>query len=397
MWRGIVIVSFDPARMSASLKRLSINETGIATLIRSDGDGSRALEHDARVRRCLRFDPSVDEAMQQQSRHLRHREPDRQGREAVRVREAPAPSAHGHRGNRLRVLRPGADAMAAAQRLVDGTSRHGAHRNWIPDQEIRARRGNAPRAATGRGGASARGRTHTILVQQRGRLRSRLRPESVRAFCKRSGARIAGGPGTPLDDLLRELQKADRGAAGHFAPTTTHWVRMRDDSMRTICWSMASAEWVGPDCLVAVGFDSTDAENVERMLNQKARLTALGEIAVGIAHEVAQPLTIINFTTKRMEREPDRRGDPEGRAGGHQERGDAGGTPARPDQELLEAIRSGAGRDLRRGRVRRRHRTARRGGNWRTAASRCAFAVPDMQSSPAAIRTSSSRSSSTSC
>jgi C4-dicarboxylate-specific signal transduction histidine kinase len=40
------------------------------------------------------------------------------------------------------------------------------------------------------------------------------------------------------------------------------------------------------------------------MLGHKARLTALGEISVGLAHEVAQPLTIINFTSRRMERDP---------------------------------------------------------------------------------------------
>ena len=67
--------------------------------------------------------------------------------------------------------------------------------------------------------------------------------------------------------------------------------------MRTICWSVAGAEWVGPDCLVAIGFDRTEAEHMERMLNHKARLTALGEISVGIAHEVAFPgLNPLQFT-----------------------------------------------------------------------------------------------------
>jgi signal transduction histidine kinase len=55
---------------------------------------------------------------------------------------------------------------------------------------------------------------------------------------------------------------------------------------------------------VAIGFDRTEAEHMERMLTHKARLAALGEISVGIAHEVAQPLTIINFTLRRMERDP---------------------------------------------------------------------------------------------
>ena len=154
--------------------------------------------------------------MQKQSRRLRHRQPDRQGREAVRVREAHAPSPHGHRGNRLRVLRPRAHAMAAAQRLVDGTSRHCADGNRSPDPEIRARRGAPSRAATGRGGAGARGRTHTILVQQRWRLCHRLRPEWVRAVRQRSGARIAGGPGDAARRPAARVAAGGEGRSGTF-------------------------------------------------------------------------------------------------------------------------------------------------------------------------------------
>ena len=305
VWRGIVIVSFDPARMSASLRRLSINETGVATLIRSDGmvlvRSSAAPSSDG-----LRFDPSADEAMQKQA--------------GMFVMPSPIDKVE-----RLFAFEKLTGLPLTVLVGIDYEYFDRERTQWLLLSGLWM--GLLAIALTGIGVlirkfVLAEERRHGQQLAEAERAHAAELIQSsfnsagvfVIVFDQNGSVRFANSPArellealaTPLDDLLRELQQAERGAPGHFAPTTTHWVRMRDESMRTICWSMASAEWVGPDCLVAVGFDRTDAENVERMLNQKARLTALGEIAVGIAHEVAQPLTIINFTTKRMEREPDR-------------------------------------------------------------------------------------------
>lgn len=67
-----------------------------------------------------------------------------------------------------------------------------------------------------------------------------------------------------------------------------------------IFWSIAEAAWVSPQSLVAIGFDRTALEASENALHQKARLTGLGEMATGLAHEMAQPLTVISFAAKMV-------------------------------------------------------------------------------------------------
>ncbi|MBX9759057.1 MAG: hypothetical protein K2Y29_09805 [Beijerinckiaceae bacterium] len=304
-WLGIAIVSFDPARVSESLARLSINGTGIATLIRNDGV-VLARSPPTLSLLGLRFNPLADAAMQQQRGSFVLASPiDNIERLFAfeRFARLPLTALVGidydyFDRERTDWLLLGALWMGLLALSLLGIGF--VIRKFLLAEEMR----QAQQLAEAE-------RVHAAEL-----IRSSFNSAGVFVvvFDENALLRFTNGPArelienlaTPREDMLRELQQADRGAAGQFAPTTTHWVRLRDGSMRTICWSMASAKWVGPDCYVAVGFDRTDAENLERMLNQKARLTALGEIAVGIAHEVAQPLTIINFTTRRMEREPER-------------------------------------------------------------------------------------------
>jgi signal transduction histidine kinase len=66
-----------------------------------------------------------------------------------------------------------------------------------------------------------------------------------------------------------------------------------DGSRKAIHWTIAPARWITESSLVAIGFDRTAISESERILFQQARLTTLGEMSTGLAHELAQPLTAI--------------------------------------------------------------------------------------------------------
>jgi signal transduction histidine kinase len=302
-WLGIVIVSCDPSRIVAFLKSLSVNETGVATLVRSDGVVlARSIANSGREQR---FDPGAFTTALQS-------DPGGQFTQTSPIDDVYRLFAFEKLKQLPLVVVVGMDydyfdrertewlllsgvwiALLALvligvgyliRRFIFAEERR--HEEQTAEAE-RLRAAELIQSAFNSGGVF-------VVVFDRGL--------SVR-FANQPARELLQSLATPLNELLGQLQSSDRTSAGQFSPTTTHWVRMQDGSMRTICWSVAGAEWVGPHCLVAIGFDRTEAEHMERMLNHKARLTALGEISVGIAHEVAQPLTIINFTSRRMERD----------------------------------------------------------------------------------------------
>lgn len=307
VWRGIVVVSFDPSRIGKFLRSLSIDESGVAMLIRNDGVIL------ARSTTTTGFDGSKFDSTE--------------GLEAL---------SRGSSGN-FSVASPidGVQRLFAFQTLtrlpltvvvgIDYGYFDRERTEWLLLAALWMGLLGAALVGIGfliRKFVFAEERRQAEQLAEAERLHTAELIQSsfnstgvfVVVFDRQSFVRFANAPArelldnvaTPFDELLRQIEVGERTNDGQFAPTTTHWTRMRDETMRTICWSVAGAEWAGPDCRVAIGFDRTEAEHMERMLNQKARLAALGEVAVGIAHEVAQPLTIINFTCRRMEREPDR-------------------------------------------------------------------------------------------
>lgn len=305
VWRGIVIVSFDPSRIANFLRSLSIHQTGAATLVRDDG-----------VILARSVPPENGETVFDLSGFG----------DALAQRQ----------GGPLALTSPvdGVRRLFAFQKLtrlpllvvvgIDDSYLDRERTQWLLLSALLM--GLLGLAIVGIGFLIAKfiraeERRHAEQMEEAERLRTAELIESafssaavfVIVFDRRFRVRFANGPArelmlglaTPIERTLGGIADGDAAERVDFSPTTTHWVQMRDGSMRTICWSLASAEWVGPDCSVAIGFDRTEAEHVERMLNQKARLTSLGEISVGLAHEVAQPLTIINFTVRRMESKAD--------------------------------------------------------------------------------------------
>jgi C4-dicarboxylate-specific signal transduction histidine kinase len=93
----------------------------------------------------------------------------------------------------------------------------------------------------------------------------------------------------------------DVATHGHEKPfTVTRRLQLPDGRSRTFFWTIARAAWVAEDARVAIGFDRTEIEAAENALYQKARLTNLGEMSTGLAHELAQPLTVISFSAAML-------------------------------------------------------------------------------------------------
>lgn len=296
-WRGIVIVAFDPTRVAEFWKALSADKSFVALLMRSDGAvlarsgttsrgepriaiSDRALEDHGIIRHAQRVD-GVDRILA-----------------FLRLSRAPMVVAVGidnaffdrERSEWFLLSLLWMSLLTAALCLTGLLLRkfiiaeEERQANQLVEDD-RLRTAELIQAAFNNAGV------FVLVFDDHCSLRFANLP------AKHLLARLA----TPQRELLASLATEARGDPGAAAPTTSHWMHLIDGSMRTICWSVTSAAWIGPDCFVAMGFDRTEAEHLERMLSHKARLTALGEVAVGIAHEVAQPLTIINFTAKRME------------------------------------------------------------------------------------------------
>jgi signal transduction histidine kinase len=107
--------------------------------------------------------------------------------------------------------------------------------------------------------------------------------------------RRKGGP-PDLEWLLGDAFQTSHDWRGSWSRRLT----LSDDRSRTLSWTIAPAEWISPDMRVAAGMDRTEIEEAERALYQKARLTTLGEISTGLAHELAQPLTVISFASAML-------------------------------------------------------------------------------------------------
>lgn len=69
---------------------------------------------------------------------------------------------------------------------------------------------------------------------------------------------------------------------------------------RIYSWTIVPAAWISKSAIVLVGFDRTALEQQEQALYQRARLTTLGEMLTSLSHEIAQPLTAINFAASSI-------------------------------------------------------------------------------------------------
>jgi C4-dicarboxylate-specific signal transduction histidine kinase len=101
-----------------------------------------------------------------------------------------------------------------------------------------------------------------------------------------------------LSWLLGEFEPAPGQEVRH----TTSRIQCEGGGHRSYIWTIAPADWVSQNSYIAIGFDRTEIEESESALYQKARLATLGEMSTGLAHEMAQPLTVVNFAASMIAR-----------------------------------------------------------------------------------------------
>lgn len=101
-------------------------------------------------------------------------------------------------------------------------------------------------------------------------------------------------------DLLGRLIGKGIENEGSAQTKLTRRVAVSGSEELSVFWTIAPASWISASARIAIGFDRTEVEASERVLYQRARLTMLGEMATGLAHEMAQPLTVINFASKMV-------------------------------------------------------------------------------------------------
>ncbi len=168
--------------------------------------------------------------------------------------------------------------------------------------------------------------THMMLAHQSSATAAQMKVEEasrlnemVQAAFRSSGVCVAiydtNGAALYLNDTCNELLRdagipreagisALIGTEGYTAPggatAITRTVALGNGDRRIIHWSISCAPWLSHDARLAVGFDRTDIETRERALYQRSRLITLGEMSTGLAHEMAQPLTVISFSAAQL-------------------------------------------------------------------------------------------------
>lgn len=107
--------------------------------------------------------------------------------------------------------------------------------------------------------------------------------------------------------FIELLQPLKNGTAERVAFSTVH--KRKDGTLYPVDVFIHRGSYDGSPCFVAIILDSTERQRIERQERQHqeelahvARLSTLGEMAAGIAHEINQPLTAITTYTEACQR-----------------------------------------------------------------------------------------------
>lgn len=102
----------------------------------------------------------------------------------------------------------------------------------------------------------------------------------------------------PAASMLADLSTADRGAADRSCRDAEGSERLLSV---TVSPNVSSSGVEEGRTIVAM--DRTATHRLEREMRRKEKLTAMGELASGVAHEIRNPLNAISMIAQRMERE----------------------------------------------------------------------------------------------
>jgi signal transduction histidine kinase len=114
---------------------------------------------------------------------------------------------------------------------------------------------------------------------------------------------VAGTSGRFWKGLLGELKVTlPESESGQRASTEAEVNFVRGDNARTllIATSKVAAEGDLPSGVVAVIYDITNVRDYERKAARKERLSEMGNLAAGVAHEIRNPLNAISIAAQRL-------------------------------------------------------------------------------------------------
>ena len=127
------------------------------------------------------------------------------------------------------------------------------------------------------------------------------------------GARLLGAPdadsvvGQPLASFLppadaaRAAERIGRVMRGeHVGPSE---YRVLAETDRVVEIKSIQCEWDGGPALLAFARDITERKRLERELVRADRLATIGTMAAAVAHEINNPLTYVQLSLQRLERE----------------------------------------------------------------------------------------------
>lgn len=110
-----------------------------------------------------------------------------------------------------------------------------------------------------------------------------------------------------LGRTVGDLRSVGKGCVALMFDSTQeeHELECRPGSVRTVSRSLSTVRRPNGsiESRTVVIKDLTDQRRMEREIRQRDRLTAMGELASGVAHEVRNPLNAISMIAQRYERE----------------------------------------------------------------------------------------------
>jgi PAS domain S-box-containing protein len=121
------------------------------------------------------------------------------------------------------------------------------------------------------------------------------------------GAEPAALPGTsvasylPPEDGARAAERMMRIARGEVLGPSQYGVLA--DRERSVEIHSIPCEWEGGPAILAFARDVTDRKRLQLELDRASRLAAVGTMAAAVAHEINNPLTYVQLSLQRLERE----------------------------------------------------------------------------------------------
>jgi PAS domain S-box-containing protein len=147
-----------------------------------------------------------------------------------------------------------------------------------------------------------------VVILQRGRI-ALANPVAARLLANATPDELHGrfvAEFLPPEDAARAAERVARIVAGEMLGASEY--RVNVDRERSVEIHSIPVQWEGGPALLAFARDVTERRRMQQELDRASRLAAVGTMAAAVAHEINNPLTYIQLSLQRLERELSRVG-----------------------------------------------------------------------------------------